>query len=136
MKSFLAICLVMSFSTSASALVVKSKDILNKCTLYRVTTENSPKTTNETVIIDREAYGLSLIDLEVDFNQRLARVDLVANVVLGINKNVVGSKIKIQESHPEFKELTNLLNRRLNLLEKACVDHNNNLIYASLFEVN
>ncbi len=136
MKSLLAFFVFMSFSTSVSALVVKSQDKSNKCTLYRVTREASPKAINETVIADKESYGLSLINLDIDFNNREASVDLIANIVMGFNKNVVGTKVKIQENHPDFKLMVNFLNRKINLLEKACIDRNNNIVYVSQFELN
>lgn len=129
---FILIALVSS--TAAYSAVVKSTDKQNKCTLFRVTREETPKTMQEKQIIEKEVYGLSMLDLDIDFNVREARLTLQANVVMGFNRDIIGAKVRIPEGHPDFKTLINQLNRKVVLIEKACVDSKNVLVYASAFE--
>lgn len=119
-------------SSSAFSAVVRSQDKTHNCTLYRVTTEKTPIQAKESVVIDKDVYGLTTENMEVDFDQREVRVNLVANVILGVNR-ILNSKARITEDNSEFKFLTNQLNRKVLILEKACVDANNALIYAQQF---
>ncbi len=125
-----ALILTLILSSSAMGSIVRGYDKKEQCDLYRLTSEKAPRLPNESIITDKDSYGLSTIDMEVDFDEREVRVQLMANVVLGFNKVLTGSKVRILESNPEFKMLVNQLNKKILLLEKACVDKNNVLIYA------
>lgn len=126
--------LLLCFTFAAHSAVVSSKDQQNNCTLFRVTTETSARENNETIILDRDVYGISLIDLDIDFNNREAQVQLTASVVMGLNRSL--GRVRIPENHPDFKLLVNQVNRKIFLLERACVDRNNVLVYAKAFETS
>lgn len=129
-----ALILMLILSSSAMGAIVRGYDKKEQCDIYRLTSEKAPRLQNESIITDKDSYGLSTIDMEVDFDEREVRVQLMANVVLGFNKVLTGSKVRILESNPEFKTLVNQLNRKILLLEKACVDKSNVLIYAKVAE--
>lgn len=133
MKTKLSLLILTALiSSSAFSAVVRSKDYSKNCVLYRVTTEKAPKQARETVIIEKEAYGLSTEDMEVDFDAREVKVNLTANIVFGFNR-VLATKARILEGNTDFKNLTNQLNRKVMLLERACVDSQNEIVYARPF---
>ena len=121
------------FSGSAFAEVVKSFDDKNNCTLYRATQEKTPRAAGETTILLKDVYGLSIQNMEIDFNAREVKTELIANVVMGINRKIVNDKVIIQEQNSEFTALINQLNRKVFLFEKACVNADNVLVYATQF---
>lgn len=133
MKLKISIIILSAFiSSSAISAVVRSQDNVRNCVLYRVTTEKTPILANEFIVIEKDVYGLSTENMEVDFDQREVRVSLVANVIMSMNR-VLNSKARITEDNSEFKFLTNQLNRKVILLERACVDSQNAIIYAQHF---
>lgn len=126
------IILAALISSTAFSAVVRSQDKSKNCVLYRVTTEKSPKQAKEVIIVQNEAYGLSTENMEIDFDQREVKVNLMANVVMGFNKTLA-AEARITEDNADFKTLTNQLNRKIFLLERACVDANNVIVYARPF---
>ncbi len=132
MKIVLALLMTLSFSLQAK--VVSMKDNDNKCTLYRVTTEETPALDEEIIISDKDAYGFTFQDMEVQFKNQTVTVQPMINVVLGFNRALTNSKSIIKASNPEFKFLVNQLNRKIYALEKVCINKNNEIIYAKQFE--
>lgn len=133
MKKILII-LGLSLSTSVFSSVVTSFDAAKDCKLFRVTTEESPLIQDEVIIFDRDVYGLTIQNMKVDFKQKLVSVDPMMNVVLGFNRLLQKDRIIIKEKNPEFNFLINQLNRKIYVFEKMCINDNNELIYAKIFE--
>lgn len=118
----------------ASAIVLSSLDSDKKCTLYRVPNEESPILEDEVVITDKDAYGITFQDLEIDFNKKEVSVTTMINIVLGANKPLINGRSIIKEKNPNFKFLINQLNRKFYVFEKICINSKNEIIYASQFE--
>lgn len=135
MKTFLALATLV-ISTSAFSAVVKSYDAKNLCSIYKAVTNESngkPKLNkNETVIFERNIYGFAFKNLEIDFENRQAKVSIELSVVAGFNRTLFKRKSIIQESNPKFTTLINILNRKVVELETICVNAENEIIYAEL----
>lgn len=127
---------IMAFNSTNSlqAAVVMSKDVVDKCENFRVTTDLTPKKQNEVMILDKDVYGLSTQNQEIDFENRVLKVDLMALVVFGLNRNLKGDKIRITDGHPEFINFSNQLNRKIMLLEEVCLSKNNEVIKFKYFD--
>lgn len=126
---------LLTLSSAAFTSVVKSYDQNKSCTLYRVINETTkPKQTNESVVYAKEVYGLALEDLEIDFDNREAKVQVIMNIVMGVNRVVVTGKSSIEETNPQFNYLINQVNRKLSLLEKVCLSGDNKIVYAKKME--
>lgn len=132
MKYLLIVAAFLSLNTHAS--LVQSNDRENKCTLYRTTSEQAPIKDDETVILEKEAYGITLVNLEIDFASKSALVQPEVSIVLGLNRKLTDNKSKIKANNPNFTFLINQLNRRVLLLEKICISKNNEIIYGNAFE--
>lgn len=126
----LLLTLVVSPAFSA---IVTSLNADKSCTIYRVTSEKSPATTEEVEYDSRELYGFSLINLKVNFIKQTATVDIEKKVVLGFDRNLNSHPVMIQASNPQFEFLTNQLNRTLHLFEKICLTDSNELLWATFF---
>lgn len=135
MKTLLVMGLL-TLSTSAFSSVVKSYDAKKSCTLYRVIHSDSKeqKKSNESMYLNKEIYGFTFENMEIDFDRREVKVDPMMNVVLGLNQSLRTSKSTILESNPNFNNLINQLNRKLFLLERICISDDNQIIYAKQFE--
>lgn len=134
MKAILVMGLFV-ISTSAFSAVFKSYDAKQSCNLYRVgTSEEVTPRKNETVVTPKNIYGLSFSDLEINFENRQASVQVIMNVTLGINTPLLKSKSTILADHPDFTALVNQVNRKLYLLERICVSSDSKIIYAAQFE--
>lgn len=133
MKTFLALATLM-ISTSAFSAVVKSYDAKNSCSVYKAVTNESngkPKLNkNETVVFERNIYGFAFRNLEIDFENRLAKVSIDLSVVAGFNRPLFKNKLTIQESNPKFTDLINNLNRKVIELDTICINSDNEIIYA------
>lgn len=130
MKTILVMGLL-TLSSTAFTSVVKSYDQAKSCNLYRVVNETTkPKQTNESVVYAKEVYGLALEDLEVDFDNREAKAQVIMNIVMGVNRVIVAGKSSMEETNPQFNFLINQVNRKLSLLEKICLSGDNKIIYA------
>lgn len=135
MNKSLIIMVVASFlSSSLYASVVKGLDTQNSCDLYRVIKPDTilKKTTNEEVIFAKEVYGLSIQDLEINFDNREVSVQPKINVLLGLNRNLTEDKMIISSNHENFNFLINQINRKIYLFEKICIK-DGKLVYASGF---
>jgi len=130
----IALTLFFALTISAQAKVVSMKDHDNKCTLYRVTTEETPALDEEAIITDKDAYGFTFQDMDVSFKNNTVTVQPMINVVLGFNRALTNDKAIIKASNPEFKFLVNQLNRKIYALEKVCINSKNEIIYAKQFE--
>ena len=139
MKAFLLIGLL-SVTTSAFSAVVKSYDVDQACTLYRVTTEKRgakiKMNTLESVVFAKGVYGLTLQNMEINFDYREVKVQITINVIMGANRPLLSEKSTISPEDAEFTTLINHLNRKLSSLEKVCLSTNNQIIYAKQFENN
>ena len=121
-------------ASTVRAAVVVSYHSQNKCHNYRVTSEARPITSNESMILNKEVYGLATQNQEIDFLNQKVHVDLMALVVMGFNKKVTAEKISISSTHQDFNVFTNLLNRKLYLLEEVCLTKNNEVVSFKMFE--
>lgn len=133
MKTILVMGLL-TLSTSAFSSVVKSYDSKKGCNLYSVVSDTKKaKQAGETVVYDKAVYGLAIEDMDVDFDNREVTVQVVMNIVMGINRNI-GTKSIIEESNPQFKMLVNQVNRKISMFEKVCISQDARLIYAKIME--
>jgi hypothetical protein len=114
--------------------VVTSNDKENKCTLYRVTTDETPIKDQEQIYSEKEVYGITFQNLEIQFNDKTVTVVPMMNIVMGLNRPLMNSKLLIKSSNPDFSNLINQLNRKLLSLEKLCVNQNAEVVYAKTFE--
>lgn len=121
-------------ASTARAAVVVSFDQNKKCDNYRVTTEEKPKLNNEMIVIEKEVYGLSTQNQEIDFERRRVHVDIMALVVLGFNKRLTSEKIFISDSHDDFQIFINQLNRKVFLFEEICLSRKGEVIKFKSFE--
>lgn len=133
-KTILSIFLGISLISSANAAVVSSYDMNKSCTLYRTTTETKPILSHESMVLNKNVYGLSLQNMDIDFLKKEVRFDLMGLVVMGINKRITNESISIDEKNPDFKVFTNQLNRKIQLLESVCLDGTNQVQSFSFFE--
>lgn len=135
---FLALAFIaLTFHSFAFGAVATSTDVENNCTLYQAIAENDQGQVvlqpNQRLFSSKRVYGLSFLDLEVDFDRREVKVQTVMNIVLGLNRNLVSVKSVIRESNPDFRFLVNQINRKVNLFEKICVSADNEIVYAKYF---
>lgn len=138
MKKALFLALITIISTSGFAAVVKSRDAGESCTLYKVVSpdENGKLKLNssEIIVTQKDAYGLSFQDMEVNFDTREVLIQPTINIVLGFNIPLIPSKASIPADHPDFNFLINQLNRKLYVFEKVCITNDNKIAYAKMFE--
>lgn len=140
MKKTLLIGLLASLiTTSAFAKVVKRLDADNACVLYRVApTDDSGKLKllpDEVIIYDKDAFGLSLQDMEINFDTREVLVQPTINILFGFNRPLINNKAIIAAENPDFNFLINQLNRKLYVFEKICIG-DGKIVYAKMFEEN
>ncbi len=136
MKKLMSAIALLSISTTSFAAVYSSSDVKNRCTLYRVV---NPSTTlqaqpNETLEFKKDVYGFSLQDLSIDFDNREAKAVLMMHVALGFNRPLLSSEAVIAAENKNFTSLINYTNRRINLLQKVCVNRDNEIIYSEADE--
>jgi hypothetical protein len=123
------------FMTSHSlASVVTSQDTAAECTIYRTTSPEAPAQVGEQEVDPREVYGFSLINMTVDFDAKLVRVDMLKRVVLGFDRVMNEKPLTIKQGNPNFLFLINHLNRDLHIFEKFCLTADHELAWASLFK--
>lgn len=138
MKNLSIVIIGILISTQAMSAVVRGFDFENNCNLFRVVPVDESgkivKGDDEIVINSQDTYGLSFIDMEVNFNQREVTVKPIMNIVFGINRQLVNGKVSIEEKNPDFNFLINQLNRKVFLFEKMCITDDNKVIYAKYFE--
>lgn len=138
MKKIIVVMLVAVFAQAGHAAVTKKRDSANNCTLYKVVTPDAQGkiklSEGEVIINQKDAYGLSIIDMEIDFNNREVKVQPQINVVLGMNRNLTNGKAVISAENSEFNFLINQLNRKVMLFEQMCITDSNEIEYAKMFE--
>lgn len=133
MKKLIIFTFLMANQT-VFASVVKSIDENYSCNLFRVTTEETPITQDEVIINTKDAYGLTFVDMEIDFKNQTVSVQPVINTVLGLDKNLIPDRAIISPTNSDFKYLINQLNRRIFVFEKICITNKNEIKYAKEFE--
>lgn len=136
MKTTVAIlCLIFAFNTQAS--LVQGFDKKNNCTLYRVVNSDSKiqQQNDEVVIIEKDLYGITVQNLSIDFTKKEASLQVVANVIFGLNRPLFKDKSRIEESNPYFNFILNQLNRKLDILEEICISKDNRIIHAKKFDL-
>lgn len=138
MKYALLALFCLCFQSIAFGAVASSSDRENNCTLYQSIAAdangNVVLADDQTLVSSKNVYGLSFIDMEVDFDRHEVRVQTMMNVVLGLNKPLVAGKSSIKEGNPDFAFLINQLNRKVSLFEKICISSSNEVVYAKMFE--
>lgn len=131
MKTLLVIGLI-AFSSSAFSAVYKSYDSNASCNLYRVV--NTDQVQDEDVLVyAKNVYGISFENLEVDFANREAKVQVMLNVTLGFNRSLLEKKSTISADNVNFTNLINHLNRKIKLFENICITDENQIVYANEF---
>lgn len=124
-------------SSHSFGAMVTAHDSERGCTLYQAVKENEDGQVvleaGQRLLSSKRVYGLSFLDLEIDFDKHEARVQTMMNVILGLNRMLIPQKTIIRADHPEFTQLINQVNRRIALFEKICVTSENELVYASFF---
>jgi hypothetical protein len=122
---------------NASAAVVKSHDLDRSCTLYQAITPDQDGhvvlSAGQKLVSSKNVYGLSFIDMEVNFDRKEVLIQPMMNIVLGFNKELIAHKAVIKEGNADFGFLINQLNRKLLLFEKICIGAGNEVIYAHYF---
>jgi len=118
------------FSASSHATLVASYDVANKCNIYRVKAEDMPFIGPEVVVVNRNVYGLSLENMDVDFDNRRVTVDAIVSIPFWFDRSVVSGRVWISPENPQFKFLLNQLNRKIVQFERMCITTKNELIYA------
>lgn len=121
------------FVSNSFAMVVKSVDRVNGCDLYRVTkTEDASEVrSNESVYSKKTVYGIKIENMDIDFRNEEVSVTPIIQVVLGLDKNLK-ERVVIEKSNPNFKALTNQLNKSLTVFENVCISSDNRLIHAKV----
>jgi hypothetical protein len=132
MKNLFTLFLTL-FATSSFALVLKSNDSINGCDLYRVSkTEASTEvSSNETVFLNRAAYGIMIENMDIDFINEQVSVTPIIQVVLGFNKPLI-ERVIIEKTNKDFKLLTNQLNKNLFVFESMCLSPDNIVVYGKV----
>jgi hypothetical protein len=132
MKIFFTLFVTL-FATSSFALVLKSNDYINGCDLYRVSKTEAPTevSSNETVFLNRAAYGIMIENMDIDFVNEHVSVTPIIQVVLGFNKPLV-ERVIIEKTNKDFKLLTNQLNKNLFVFESMCLSPDNIVVYGKV----
>lgn len=131
---FLGLAALMLFSLSSFASIVKSADTENQCTLYRSTKDETGDDIrrNEKIVIKKPTYGMSIIDLKIDFENQQVTVMPFVHVALGLDRQLNGKRAIIDRSNKNFDFLVNQINRKVFFFEKICIDREDKLIYATM----
>jgi hypothetical protein len=136
MKTLLVMGLL-AISTTAFSSVARSYDSEHGCTLYRSVqdTDEAPGKLNpgEVIFVNKHVYGMSLSNLEINFDAREAKADINVNVIFGINQKLLADKSSITEENPHFTNIINQLNRKVDLMEKVCLSSDNKIVYTTNF---
>lgn len=132
MKILLA-ALVTLFVSNSYALILKSSDRVNGCDLYRVskTEESSEVRRGESIYSKKVVYGIKIENMDIDFQHEEVSVTPIIQVVLGFDKPLV-ERVVIEKSNPNFKHLTNQLNKSLTVFESVCISSDNRLVHAKV----
>ena len=138
MKAFFLSLILLLFSTSVFAEVTVKYDKKNDCKLYRVAAKK--EVSGEWVFfpdlesgesIHKRVFltGMSVSELEIDFDDRSARGLLEMRMPLHRNKNLVGTKVRISADNKGFTDFINRTNSEMNMISEICLDKNQNVIY-------
>ena len=129
-------------SLNANALITRQYDSSNDCELYSVLHKERNAQGHyvlkreiesyETIIDNSTHYGLETNNLAIDFDQRKASFEIISQVAFGFNTNLLGTdsaRVSIHESHGQFNQAINQVNRKLFSFTQVCIDKNNEVIY-------
>lgn len=120
-------------STSAFSAIFKSYDSKESCNLYRVASSEEVPQANEVIVSSKKVYGFSFSDLDINFEDRKANVQIIINVAMGFNTPLLKEKSSISADRADFTSMINRVNRKMNLLENICISSDNNIVYANSF---
>lgn len=138
MKKIIFFMLLAVLTQAGQAAVIKKRDSEQNCTLYKVISPDANgklKISNDEVIVtQKDAYGLSFIDMEINFDAREVLVQPTINVVMGLNRPLINAKASISADNADFNFLINQLNRKIMVFEQICISDNNIIQYAKMFE--
>jgi hypothetical protein len=87
----------------------------------------------EVIVSTKKVYGFSFADLDINFEDRKANVQVIINVAMGFNKPLLEDKSSISADRADFTSMINRLNRKMNLLENICISSDNKIVYANSF---
>lgn len=143
MKTYLStLILLITLVSNAQAMITKQTDADNNCELYSVLNKvrndageyvlSRELVPGEVVIDKRTHYGLELKNLEIDFETREARFEVISQVTLGVNRNLLDQDVKVSISaeNEQFSMMVNQINRKLFNMNSICIDRDNQVIYA------
>lgn len=138
MKKLLFLMLIAALTQVGHAAVTKKRDLDENCTLYKVVSSDAngkiKLTSGEVIVYQKDAYGLTFNDMEVNFDNREVLVQPMINVVFGFNRPLINAKASIKEENKDFNFLINQLNRKLYVFEQICISDKNVIEYAKMFE--
>ena len=129
---YLFIALIFMTAIPGFAAVVKATDKDQGCTLYRVTDQDNPMLKDESEVIPNDVYGLSIRDLEIDFNKKQVTVAVLVQIILGFDRNLTSHRLTISSTNPQLKYLTNEINRTVYLFNGICINHQNEIVYTKI----
>lgn len=124
-------------SVVTNAKVVKSFDAVNSCDLYRATKTEAPEEVreDEVILLNRAVYGISIIDMDIDFrNEEVCFVPMI-NIVVGFDRPLVENRIILPASNKDFKTLINQVNKKLISFNELCLNSENKIVYAQIIKV-
>jgi hypothetical protein len=143
-KSLFLILSMFIIAGTSHAGIFKSFDSEKNCTSYeivnKVRNDNGENvyerslSSGEEILTDKGIYGLSLKEVEIDFDTRSASFKLIKNVILGLNRPllVTGARVTVDSSHKSFKNIINLVNKKISLIESICLSDSLEIIEVRL----
>lgn len=138
MKKMIFFMLLALVTQAGHAAITKKRDSEQNCTLYKVVNPDENGKLNiasdEVIVNQKDAYGLSFVDMEIDFENREVLVRPTINIIMGLNRPLINGKGIIKADNQDFNFLINQLNRKLYVFEKVCIGDNNVIAYAKMFE--
>lgn len=138
MKVIFLFFILLFAGVSGFAEVTMKYDQKNDCELYRAVSKRNvggqwefvPELERGEVVHKRVSlFGMSVSDLEIDFEKRLAKGFLEMRIPLHRNKNLVDSKVKISANNKGFTDFINRTNSEINMIYEICLDRAHNVIY-------
>ena len=93
-----------------------------------------PATNNEEVFVTKELYGLTIKDMQIDFNSKAVSFEVTKRIVFALDYPLLPDRVFVRATNPNFKFIVNQLNRDLFTFDKVCITSENEMIYATMSE--
>lgn len=136
-KFFIALFLFVISHMGVKAAVYKSIDSQMDCIRYEVISKikgedgisryERETLEGEELLSEESLYGLTVQDVDIDFDNREANFIIVKNVILGFNNSFFedGRRNSIDSEHKDFKEMINQVNKKVRLIKSVCINTDN-----------